>query len=261
MSKLRVIFDPPLSGFENMSRDIVLLEENSLPLGDATWRFFEWSEETLSVGRFQKTTDLDRYSIEKRNIPLVRRPTGGRAILHQREVTFSFAQTSAFPLNPRLSYQRVQNLLVRVLYSLGLEAEFGKKDDQYLASPYCFSLSMAHELKVGGKKVVGVAQARGKNRILFQGSLMLSVNREKIAACFKDKEKIKKELDQNLLALDEVLDKVPSRQDLYQLFLEIMTEEWAEEIKISSWSEEEIKKGKELLAGQYHPASSFHWQG
>ena len=258
MRKLvRVLVDPPLSGYENMSRDEALLEMGSsgaLP----TLRFFEWEKKTLSVGRFQKTTEIDFDYLKNENIPLVRRPTGGRAILHDREVTFSlFIPASSFKSHT-FYYEELQKVLTRMMEKMGINIDEKTESGIYTSSPYCFSINVSHEIMVGGRKIIGVAQARGEKGNLFQASFILEANREEIASCFVEKEKVSGELENSLLTLYEVLSPLPEKKEIYRLLLESLEEERGVGATVGSWKAEELEKAKELLSTKYYPGSSYH---
>lgn len=254
---VRVLVDPPLSGYENMSRDEALLETDSFdtPL---TLRFFEWEKKTLSVGRFQKTTEIDFNYLKAKNIPLVRRPTGGRAILHDREVTFSlFIPTTSFKSHT-FYYEELQKVLTRMMEKMGIKVDGKRESGIYTSSPYCFSINVSHEIMVRGRKIIGVAQARGERGNLFQASFILEANREEIASCFVEKEKVKGELGNGLLTLDELLFPLPDKKEIYQLLLESLEGEWRVSVKMGSWSAEELEKAGELLSTKYYPDSWYH---
>ncbi|MGQ9748002.1 MAG: lipoate--protein ligase family protein [Candidatus Caldatribacteriaceae bacterium] len=120
---LRVLSDPPLSGFENMSRDEVLWE--NLAKGETmVLRFFHWREKTLSVGRFQRTQDICWEYLYRSQIPLVRRPTGGRAILHQNEITLSLVLPATNDISPRRYYQELKVVMVRALQKVGINLDY-----------------------------------------------------------------------------------------------------------------------------------------
>lgn len=254
---VRVIIDPPLSGYENMSRDEALLEMGSsnTPL---TVRFFEWREKTLSVGRFQKTAEIDFEYLKTKNIPLVRRPTGGRAILHDKEITFSLFISSAPFKQHTFYYEELQKVLTRMMGKMGIEVDEKIESGLYTSSPYCFSIHVSHEITIGGKKVIGVAQARGERGNLFQASFILEADREEIASCFKEVEKVKKELENSFLPLNEILSPLPEKEEIYRLLLESLREKWDVEVEEGKWSADELQKAGELFSAKYYPDSLYH---
>jgi len=254
---VRVLTDSPLSGYENMSRDEALLEigsSNAL----LTLRFFEWREKTLSVGRFQKTREIDFDYLKTKNLPLVRRPTGGRAILHDKEVTFSLFIPSVSFKQHTFYYEELQKVLTRMMEKMGIKVDKKVESGLYTSSPYCFSIHVSHEIMVGGKKIMGVAQARGEKGNLFQTSFVLEADREEIASCFKEREKVKKELESNFLPLGEILSPLPEKQEIYQLLLKSLKEEWGVEVEGGKWGADELQKAGELFSTKYYPDSSYH---
>lgn len=176
----RVIQTPPGSGSWNMSVDESILEavgqEKVLP----TLRLFAWQPPCLSLGYAQPVSDVDREALQARGWTLVRRPTGGRAILHTDELTYSVIA----PLQePRVhgsileSYRRLSAALLFALHSLGLPARAEKEYRQPISlqpvGPVCFEVPSNYEVTVAGKKLIGSAQARRRKGVLQHGSLPL----------------------------------------------------------------------------------------
>jgi lipoyl(octanoyl) transferase len=176
----RLLITQPASGAWNMAVDEAILEgqhrENSLP----TLRLYAWNPACLSLGYAQPLGDVDLAALAQMGWDLVRRPTGGRAILHTDELTYSVIGPSN---EPRLagsvlaSYQVLSEALLAALHNLRVPAEAQGKP--LLASesdpigPVCFEVPSNYEITVGGKKLVGSAQARRKQGVLQHGSLPL----------------------------------------------------------------------------------------
>ncbi len=260
MEPLRLILDPPLTGFENMSRDQAMLDlavESDVP---PTLRFFQWDKLTLTVGKLQKVESVNICHLERYSIPLVRRPTGGRAILHHHEVTFSLLLPRLFfgaGSSPAEAYEKLRQVLLLLLEILGVTPDREALNQPYLSSPYCFSLNVAHEITVKGKKLIGVAQARNREAVLFQGSFILSADRKRIAACFHEADKVFHELSGNMLALEEILPDIPDYRTLTDSFLESFAREWGVMFRKPGWMEEEIARSADLVRTHYYPGSPF----
>lgn len=253
---LRVLFDPPLSGFENMSRDEVLWE-GLVKSKMLVLRFFQWREKTLSVGRFQKTEEINQEYLRCHCIPLVRRPTGGRAILHGEEVTLSLVLPGN-ELSPRQFYEALKQVLRDALERVGVAVDREVVNvPPYLASPACFSLTFPHELTVRGKKIVGIAQARGKEGSLFQISLPLFIDREQFASCFRKKDVVLEELGKNFVSLSELGFGGRERVSIERKIVESFRRQWGVEIKEDKWKEEEENRNQMLLREKYL-LSSYH---
>lgn len=250
---LRILRDPPLSGYENMARDEALFLFGEVP----TLRFFLWCEPTLSLGRHQKTEELDIAFLERTGIPFVRRPTGGRAILHRDEVTFSFfLPRSEKSYSHRLLYTIVREILQKSLADVGIVVDTPSLQVPSLRSPACFSLTLPHELAVSGKKVAGIAQVQGVRGNLFEGSIPLTLDRNLFALCFREKERILQELHESALGLREV------RSDLgwEELVAAMVTHfgEFFDGTFPGAWEERELLEAEKLLREKYSPLSSYH---
>lgn len=243
---LRILWDPPLSGYENMARDEALFLSGEMP----TLRFFLWREPTLSLGRYQKLEELDLAFLERTGIPFVRRPTGGRAILHRDEVTFSFfLPRGEKSYSHRLLYAIVREVLKKSLADVGIMVDAPSLQAPSLRSPACFSLTLPHELAVSGKKVAGVAQVQGVQGNLFEGSIPLTLDRYLFASCFREREKVFQELCKGALGLWEV------RGDLKreELTAAIITRfgELFEGTFPGTWEERELLEAGKLLCEKY----------
>ena len=143
-----------------------------------TLRFYRWQCPTVSLGRFQKTTDVDEARIAENGYSLVRRATGGRAILHVNELTYSVAGPIAEPHmagGVMDAYLRFSNALLSGLTILGLEAEQAgaRARAGRELSAACFEMPSAYEITAGGRKLMGSAQSRRKGYVLQHGSLPL----------------------------------------------------------------------------------------
>jgi len=146
-------------------------------------RLYGWEEPCVSIGLFQRTSDIDLdYCIEK-NLPVVRRPTGGRAILHGDELTYSFSSRNEgfFSGGLRDTYRQLGSALKSALVMLGIDISINSErlEGKTLArSPLCFKSTSYGELSCGGRKLVGSAQKRWKDGFLQQGSLPYVIDEE-----------------------------------------------------------------------------------
>lgn len=165
----------PRSGAENMARDTALLAR-AAGTGETVFCVYTWQRPTLSFGRNQSA--LGRYDlgrIREAGLDVVRRPTGGRAILHDREITYSVTAPleGAPPL--RETYARINRILVDGLSRLGVSA--GVAAAGVLApgpsDRPCFETPTEGELVAGGRKLVGSAQWRDEQGVLQHGSILV----------------------------------------------------------------------------------------
>lgn len=149
-----------------------------------TLRFYTWNQPTLSVGYSQRVSkEFDITACRKLKYPVVRRITGGRAVLHDQEVTYSVAISQGDPLFSRSVLQAYRSLSMGLLIGcriLGINAQMATKPRGELLqsdrSPLCFSSTSWYEILVEGKKLIGSAQKRFPNALLQQGSILMAFN-------------------------------------------------------------------------------------
>lgn len=177
----RLIYDPPLSGQVNMDRDLEILKSVEEGGSPPTLRFYRWAPPALSLGRFQKADEAANIEACRRlGVDIVRRPTGGRAVLHHRELTYSIIIPDRRPLIPKgvlPAYRFLNQALLTAFKLLGIETELAaeRTPGPRLAPGSCFDTSSAYELRVAGKKVVGSAQVRKDGVLLQHGSILLKL--------------------------------------------------------------------------------------
>jgi lipoate-protein ligase A len=183
-----LLLTPPLSGAENMALDEALLERAN-DSRSAVFRVYTWSAPTLSFGRNQAA--LGTYDPERaraRGIAVVRRPTGGRSLLHHREITYSVTAPADLAGSFRESYRRINRLLVGGLWRLGVSAEISAPRERSLppsAAP-CFDRPAAGELVVDGRKLVGSAQWRDERAMLQHGSILVEDDQSLVSSLADD---------------------------------------------------------------------------
>ncbi|MBC8405070.1 MAG: lipoate--protein ligase family protein [Planctomycetes bacterium] len=174
-SVARCLLDQALPGAVNMARDAALLSCRLQP----TLRFYQWLRPTLSLGYFQAAADLPLEQFKAQGFDLVRRRTGGKAILHHLEQTYSLC----FP-EDLLPHKGPANLMRELHQCLAdeinqqAELDVQVRSEQKLASdipgsPWCFEDSSALDLVQGRRKLVGSAARRSAGWILFHGSLVI----------------------------------------------------------------------------------------
>ena len=176
----RLIISPPAPGAWNMAGDEAILESTGSGVVQPTLRLYAWDPPCLSLGYAQPIDDVDRQALDLNGWQIVRRPTGGRAILHTNELTYSVMGPAS---EPRLagslleSYQRLSNALLAALQSLGITAQAIPRENSAItnsnSNPVCFETPSHYEITFQGKKLIGSAQARRKEGILQHGSLPL----------------------------------------------------------------------------------------
>ena len=164
----------PASGIYNMALDEALMRA-SQRTGNAYFRLYGWESPTLSLGRNQRARgfyDLD--AARERGVGFVRRPTGGRALLHNREITYSVAMPAGTPADASAAYAFINEVLLDGLRALGVAAAraTGASHGPPGLRP-CFDVPSAHEIVIGEKKLIGSAQWRHDDTLLQHGSILV----------------------------------------------------------------------------------------
>lgn len=163
-------------GATNMAVDEAILAAVTQGASPPTLRFYVWSPPCLSLGRSQPLADADLDACRLAGVDLVRRPTGGRAILHTDELTYSVALLQDDPRasgDVLASYRRLSEGLLDGLRGLGADViqATGQKGLAVEPTPVCFEMPSDYEIVVGGRKLVGSAQWRTRGGVLQHGSL------------------------------------------------------------------------------------------
>ena len=172
------------SGSENMACDWSLVEL-AARTGAAFLRLYRWDPPCLSFGRNEPaSTRYDRAAIERRGLDVVRRPTGGRAVWHEHEVTYAVAAPIAAFGSLRAAYCAIHERLAAALRHLGLDPTVAPTGPTVRPSDLgsCFDAPAGGEVLVGGRKVVGSAQVRHGTALLQHGSILLGGTQGMLAA-------------------------------------------------------------------------------
>jgi len=174
----RLVRSAPASGATNMAIDEAILQAVAAGLVLPTLRLYAWEPGCLSLGRAQPWTDVDLPALRSAGFDLVRRPTGGKAILHVDELTYSVSAPQALPQVAGSiveSYRRLSAGLVRGLERLGMAGLVADRraENRHPAGPVCFEVPADYEITVGGQKLVGSAQMRTGDVVLQHGALPL----------------------------------------------------------------------------------------
>lgn len=185
-----LILDGAIDGISNMAIDAALLDEVEESLDPKTIvRFYTWIRPTVSLGRNQKIEKaVDAGYCRENGIAVVHRPTGGRAVLHDDELTYAVISNDSSYFGGTIygNYKRVSEALCIGFNRVGIPAILAPDTRKPNASdigadPPCFVSTSRYELMVGGRKIVGSAQRRIRRSFLQHGSMPITVNREVLA--------------------------------------------------------------------------------
>ena len=173
------------SGAENMAIDAALLDRAN-GTGLSFLRLYRFDPPCLSLGRNEPAAGYDPAEIARRGLDVVRRPTGGRAVWHEHEVTYAVAAPVAAFGSLRHAYHTIHERIAAALRSLGANATLAphhappsSRVDQPTC---CFATPVGGEVLVAGRKLVGSAQVRKGNAFLQHGSILLDGSQEVVAA-------------------------------------------------------------------------------
>ena len=265
MTTWRLISTPPAHGTWNMAVDESILEHAGGGKVLPTLRLYAWEPPCLSLGHAQSFMDVDKARLKSYGWVVVRRMTGGRAILHTDELTYSVIG----PVDePRLtgsileSYNRLAQALLAAVLNLGLPVEMkeGKADSSGQLNPICFEVPSTYEITVNGKKLIGSAQARRRDGVLQHGSLPLTGDLSRIvqALVFPDDASRQRAAERLLLratTVESVLGQVVNWEKAKQAFVQAFESQLGISFEIGELTESELVRTEELVSEKYaHPS-------
>lgn len=268
-----------LSGADNMALDEAMLE-SVIGGGAAAVRFYTWSPTTLSLGVNQPVGEVDRAAMQERGFGLVRRITGGRAVLHGPELTYSVV---ARENDPRVSggviesYRKISAALVAGLRTLGVEVELAAPNRALLRAvatsrrannldegaevegshgAVCFDAASAYELTAGGRKLVGSAQARRGGVLLQHGSILLDIGWDDWVSVFSyasdaGRERARQKLPTRMTSLSQELGRRVSAQEVCTALQQGFVEALGVSLEPSAPSSHELESAKRLAEVKY----------
>jgi len=182
---MRIIIQEENSAAYNMALDEAISEAVLQRTSPPTVRLYHWDVPSVTIGYFQKLSDINIGYCTGKRYPVIRRITGGRAILHDAELTYSVSSlANSFPFRNKLfeNYTLTSKALVRGLNMLGIHAHMSltRKRTEGARTPACFKAVSYGEVTVEGRKVIGSAQKRFRNGFLQQGSIMINFRAEEL---------------------------------------------------------------------------------
>jgi lipoyl(octanoyl) transferase len=270
----RLIKDSYHNGFINMAVDEAIMIAHKNGLVPPTIRFYQWSPPAVSLGYFQDLKkEINVKVCQDIGIDIVRRPTGGKAVLHDQELTYSFIIKENDPLvNDSIleTYKKISGGIIRGLSYLGIKAELvplrdklennllGRSDKARIHhldfKSICFSVPSQYEVQVEGKKIVGSAQVRKGGVVLQHGSLLIKLEKDKLFSVFnfpsvQIREKLKSKF--KATSLEEILKRKIDFSELSNILPRGFEEEFGVRLVESKLTEPEEKIFKDLLEDKY----------
>lgn len=259
----RLILDPPQSGPLNMAMDEALLHHAGQKYSPPTLRLYAWDQPTLSLGYSQSSGDVEHEKLTRFGWGLVRRPTGGKAILHVDELTYSICGASdegLFSGSLMESYQRISAVLKMALELLGVEtsacASYNVPEMLHKNDPVCFKIPSNFEITWNQKKIIGSAQARKGGGVLQHGTLPLYGSLTRITnvltyPCQAARESAMQNIRDHAATLQEAAKKVITWDQAAQAMKIAFTKTTGLELRNSEPNDNEIEKANELLNCKY----------
>jgi lipoate-protein ligase A len=215
----RWISDGHQSAERNMAVDAALLNDCGQGWIPPTVRLYGWSEPAITIGYSQKAeNELDLERCQELDIAVVRRPTGGRALLHHRELTYAVvAPVSLVPFDRGLkaTFSAISEALLVGLQGLGIQGDINtsKQRPEVARSPACFASLNHCEITVDAKKLVGSAQKRTSKAFLQHGSLAIEADHELFTSLLKfDSESERMATQQRLMHSTTTLNQISDRK-------------------------------------------------
>jgi lipoate-protein ligase A len=251
----RLLLDPPAAGAWNMAVDEVLLDGVAAGGALPTLRFYGWAPACLSLGYFQPFEVVDVAACRRLGVDVVRRPTGGRAILHDRELTYSVALPLSLLGDDRAvlpSYHRVSLALERGLNRLGapvvlapaIAAQPGPDH-----GPVCFDRPSAHEILLDGRKLVGSAQVRRATAILQHGSILIEPRIDRLLACLRLPDGPAGRIEDGVAGLAEIGDFEPAQ--IAGVLADAFAQEFGARLVASGLRSDERRDAEAMAASKY----------
>jgi lipoate-protein ligase A len=215
------------TGLLNMETDEALAMDLLRGTGGRTLRVFRWSPWAVSLGHNQRTEEIDANRCAEAGIDIVRRPTGGRAILHAEELTYSVVMPAG-SRGVNNVYNDISRALLEGLRAFGVDAGFQRSQPDFrniyrtAGSIPCFSSSARYEIEINGRKLVGSAQRRyalGRESVVLQhGSILCGPAHIRLADFLRcdvnTREKIRTDLQEKTVCLGDVIGRPVEYGDL-----------------------------------------------
>ncbi len=257
----RLLLTDPLDGPLNMAIDQAIMEAVSANRVPPTLRFFAWEPACLSLGYMQSIQDVDLARLTLAGWDIVRRMTGGRAILHTDELTYSVAVPTDDPLVAGGivdSYRRLSAALVEGLRSLGVVPEADKRAAGHNSAngPVCFEVPSHYEITVGGRKLIGSAQVRRFGAVLQHGTLPLWGDLARICdvlvfASEQERQRARERVLERAITLEQAMGRIVSWHEAASAMAEGFRRVFDLDLQETSLSDDEYRRAAELRATQY----------
>ncbi len=262
----RLINSNLADGATNMAVDEAILHAHAQGSVPPTIRFYGWSKPTLSIGYFQKIlSEIDIAVCSARGIDIVRRLTGGRAVLHDQELTYSIIVNEDHPLIPKTvtaSYRFLSEGLLQALHSLGIPARMNVPRAAYgqvrlsHSSAACFDAVSHYEITADGRKIIGSAQLRKDGILLQHGSILLNFSPEDLIAVMRpmpgiSKSSLTEMMKAKVTSITDQVGRPVCWQEAYTIFVEKLGPALGIDLQTGELSSQEREQSDLLMYTKY----------
>jgi lipoate-protein ligase A len=242
----------------NMAVDRTLLEAHVGGESPPTLRFYQWRPPAISLGYFQRRHSIDLAACRHEGLDVVRRPTGGRAVLHLHDLTYSIIAgvRDGIPFSLEAAYRFLCKGLLAGFRLLGLETELGRENARAFRADICFMRSAVGDIVFQGKKFVGSAQTWSGSSMLQHGSITLQPQSDTWARILTSndmsRETICEELKAKAISLQEILGQNVEIDEVKKALKEGMVQVLQTEFQSGELSSEEWAQAKRVASNQVH---------
>lgn len=262
--RVRLLSHGPMKGRYNMAVDEAI--QNACRRGEvkSTLRFYQWKPACLSLGRFQDVArEVSLQGLRSLGVDLVRRPTGGKAVLHDNELTYSIViPEDELPGTILETYQELSRALVAGIRSLGIPAELAALEhgvtarDNRFRQAACFSAPSWYEIVACDKKITGSAQVRRGGIILQHGSIPFDMDYHKLVTCLNTSSdqhamRVESMLARKSAGLAQIRGSGVSRRELESALASAFGTILNWDLEKGTLSPNEIREALELSQGKY----------
>ncbi len=250
----RLIIDKPQSAATNMAIDEAIALTFSKGESPPTLRFYAWEQPSFSIGSFQMLNEDWISALEKHAVPIIRRITGGRGLLHDKELTYSITASThdaLFSSGIKGTFQSIAHGFLKGLHQLNMDAEVvshAGRSPSKQKNPLCFDAVSWYEITANRKKLIGSAQRRWKSHFLQHGSLVIEKSLLDLSSDQVPKDAF---VSLNQISLSELKASPPSRELLIQILTKGFEEALSIELKPGRLSLSEQKIVDQLIKEKY----------
>ncbi|MCP4650824.1 MAG: lipoate--protein ligase family protein [PVC group bacterium] len=261
MTNWRLILSQNNTPHANMATDEAILKAYAAGKAPPTLRIYSWKPESISLGYFQKAKEvLNTKRCLDQSVLFVRRITGGEAIFHGDDLTYSIICSKddlVLPESVKESFKTISSFLINAYKAMGLEAAFSCENQDVVApimfesrkrSDFCFAANQDFDITIKGKKIGGNAQKRRRNMIFQHGSIPLSLDINRISLFLREN---LKDVKDRVISLSDAAGRKISFDDFSEIIIKSFQKTFGLELNIDKLTDEELQVANTLSREKY----------